>query len=129
MGRKNFESIPHKFRPLKNRTNIIVTRNNNLKIDSCEVVNSIEKGIAFAEKNGETECFIIGGGQIYKLALENNLVNRMYITHIDKSFNGDTFFPEIDYSLWNSKVIFSNKANEKDSIDFEVIKYNRLVVA
>ena len=60
MGRKNFESIPHKFRPLKNRTNIIVTRNNNLKIDFCEVVNSIEKGILLAKKMVKQSVLLLG---------------------------------------------------------------------
>ena len=117
------------FDKIKNRTNIIVTRNNNLKIDSCEVVNSIEKGILLAKKNGETECFIIGGGQIYKMALGNNLVDRMYITHIEKSFNGDTFFPEIDYSMWGETQLFCNVADKINTINFEVVKYDRLVVA
>lgn len=129
MGRKNFESIPHKFSPLKNRTNIIVTRNNKLKIASCIVVKSIEDGIAYAKKNGETECFIIGGGQIYKLALGNDLVDRMYITHIEKEFDGDTFFPNIDYNLWESTELFINKADEKNTIDFAVMRYDRLVVS
>jgi len=125
MGRKNFESIPHKFRPLKNRTNIIVTRNKNLKIDSCKVVSSIESGIAFAKKNGEKECFIIGGGEIYKQAIKNKLVNRMYITHIDKSFDGDTLFPDVNYSLWKETELFSNKADEKNPIDFVVNRYDK----
>ena len=125
MGRKNFESIPKKFSPLKNRVNIIVTRNKNLKLDSCKVVSSIEKGIAIAKENGENECFIIGGGEIYKLAIKNKLVNRMYITHIDKNFEGDTFFPEIDYSLWNITELFSNKADKKNPIDFVVKKYDK----
>lgn len=125
MGRKNFESIPHKFSPLKNRTNIIVTRNKNLKIDSCKVVSSIENGIAFAKENGEKECFIIGGGEIYKQALKSKLVNRMYITHINKNFDGDTFFPEVNYSLWKQTELFSNQADDKNPIDFVVRRYDK----
>ena len=66
MGRKNFESIPNKYRPLKNRVNIIVTRNKNYEANSCKVVSSVQEGLEYAKKNGEAECFIIGGGQIYK---------------------------------------------------------------
>ena len=68
-GRKNFESIPEKFRPLPNRTNIIITRNKDLKVDTCHVFTSIQEGIDFAKSTGEQELFIIGGGEIYKQAL------------------------------------------------------------
>ena len=73
MGRKNFESIPEKYRPLPNRTNIIVTRNADFKADNCLVVNSIEKALELANDANDQEPFIIGGGQIYKYAIENNL--------------------------------------------------------
>lgn len=95
MGRKNFESIPHKFRPLPNRINIIITRQSDYVAEDCVVVNSIEESLKIAQKNGDAEPFIIGGGQIYKLALENNLIDRVYLTKIHQSFEGDTFFPNL----------------------------------
>ena len=61
MGRKNFESIPHKYRPLPNRVNIIVTRQDNYTAEECTVVNSIKSALELAKKNGESEAFIIGG--------------------------------------------------------------------
>ena len=96
MGRKNFESIPHKYRPLPNRTNVIITRNSDYKAEGCLVVNSVEEALEVAKQNGDTHPFIIGGGQIYKLALENNLVDKIYLTKVHHSFDGDTFFPELN---------------------------------
>ena len=96
MGRKNFESIPHKFRPLPNRTNIVITRQSDYKAEDSIVVNSVEESLKVAKSNAENEAFIIGGGQIYKLALEANLIDRIYLTRIHHSFDGDTFFPELN---------------------------------
>ena len=96
MGRKNFESIPHKYRPLPNRTNIVITRQSDYKAEGCVVVNSLEEALKVAKSNEENEAFIIGGGQIYKLAVDSDLVDRIYLTRIHHSFDGDTFFPELN---------------------------------
>ena len=66
MGRKNWESIPDKYRPLPNRRNIVVTRNKNYKAKKAEIVGSIEKAIKISRNNSDEEIFIIGGGEIYK---------------------------------------------------------------
>ena len=125
MGRRNYESIPDNYRPLKNRTNIIVTNNSNYLASDCIVVNAIQKGISYAEEKGEKECFIIGGGQIYKLALELNLINRLYITHIFENFEGDTFFPDINYNEWSSELLIEHSADKTNPYDFKVIKYDK----
>ena len=95
MGRRNFESIPHRFRPLPNRTNIVVTRQAGYFSKGCITVNSVEDGLKIAQQNGEKEPFIIGGGQIYKIALERDLVDKIYLTKVHCDFKGDTFFPEL----------------------------------
>ena len=95
MGRKNFESIPHKFRPLPNRTNVVVTKQADYFAKDCIIVNSVEEGLNIARKNGDKEPFIIGGGQIYKLALERDLVDKIYLTKVHYNFEGDTFFPTL----------------------------------
>src|SRR5690606_5688943 len=69
MGRKNYESIPEKFRPLPNRTNIVVTRQEKFQAPGCIIVHSIDEGLAIARTNKETETFIIGGAEIYKTSL------------------------------------------------------------
>ena len=123
MGRKNFESIPHKFRPLPNRTNIIITRQSDYKAEDSIVVNSVEEALKVAKSNGENEGFIIGGGQIYKLALEANLIDRIYLTKIHHSFDGDTFFPELssDWEEINREDCFKDN-NHKYDYSFIVLE-------
>ena len=89
---------------LKNRDNIIITRNENYTAEGCAIVYSIEESIEYVNKNLKTnELFIIGGGEIYKKCLEMNVVDRMYITHIETAFDGDTFFPEINEKIGQQK--------------------------
>ena len=120
MGRKNFESIPHKFRPLPNRTNVIVTRQSGYVAENCVVVNSMEESIEVAKKNGDTEPFVIGGGQIYKIALENNMIDRIYLTRIHHTFDGDTFFPNLSED-WKVIAREDCKADEKNKYDYSFL--------
>jgi len=120
MGRKNFESIPHKFRPLANRTNVIVTRQSGYVAENCVVVNSLEESIEVAKKNGDTEPFVIGGGQIYKVALENNLIHRIYLTRIHHTFEGDTFFPNLSED-WEVIAREDCKSDEKNKYDYSFL--------
>ena len=124
MGRKNFESIPHKYRPLPNRTNVVVTRQNTYQADGCIVVNSIEDAIKKAENAADTEPFIIGGGEIYQLALKKQLINRIYLTRIHHHYNGDTFFPTLgqEWKLLNSK---KHLADEKHIYDYDFEIYEK----
>lgn len=126
MGRKNYESIPAKFRPLPNRTNVIITRQNDFEAENCIVVNSIEKGIKIAEEKGENECFIIGGGEIYKQSLELDMVDKMYITQVKESFDGDTFFPKIDFNQWAKKSEFFHPSDAKHKFGFVISEYIKL---
>ena len=123
MGRKNFESIPHKFRPLPNRTNIVITRQSDYKAEDSIVVNSVEEALKVAKSNEENEAFIIGGGQIYKLALAANLIDRIYLTRIHHSFDGDTFFPELssDWEEVNREDCFKDD-NHKYDYSFIVLE-------
>jgi len=98
MGRRNFESIPSKFRPLPNRTNVIVSRQEKLEAEGCIVVDSIEKAIELAKVAKDQEPFIIGGGQIYKYAIDNQLIDRVYLTRVHTEIEGDTFFEDLDDS-------------------------------
>lgn len=94
MGRKTFESIG---RPLPGRENIVVTTNQDYKQDGVTVLHSVEDVLA-NRADDDGELMIIGGATLYKQALPN--VDKMYITYIDESFEGDTFFPEIDEAEW-----------------------------
>lgn len=97
-GRKNYESIPPKFRPLINRTNIVVTRQKNYPAPGAIVANSIEDAIEMARQKGETEVFIIGGAEIYKQTM--SVIDKIYLTEVHHVFDGDAYFPEIDKTKW-----------------------------
>jgi dihydrofolate reductase len=125
MGRKNFESIPHKYRPLPNRTNVIITRQVDYIAENCVIVNSLEAALKIAKRNGDEEPFIIGGGQIYKLALEANLVDKIYLTKIYHSFDGDTFFPELDKS-WKQVSREMNQADEEHDYAYSFLTFEKI---
>lgn len=124
-GRKNFESIPEKFRPLPNRLNCIMTRNKDYSVDDCIIFSEIEGWIE-AFQNDERDLFIIGGGEIYLQAIERKLVDVMYVTHVHANVDGDTFFPKIDPSLWQATQIGSGLKNDKNDFDFDIVKYTHL---
>lgn len=124
MGRKNWESIPEKYRPLVNRENVVLTRNENYKTEGAAIFNSLEKAIeTYNSKSEKRTLFVIGGAEIYKLALENKLIDEMYITHIDEAFDADAFFPEIDYSNWQSETILEHQKDEKNKYNFKINRY------
>ncbi|MGK7397929.1 MAG: dihydrofolate reductase [Candidatus Cyclobacteriaceae bacterium M3_2C_046] len=95
MGRKTFESMN---KPLPKRTNVVVTRRRNYRPEGAIVVNDLSTALEIAAKEHQQEVFILGGGEIYKQSIP--LVDRMYITEVKAEFEGDTFFPELDYSGW-----------------------------
>ena len=125
MGRKNYDSLPAKFKPLPNRTNIVVTRQSDFKADGCAVVNSLEKGIALAKSNGETELFIIGGAQIYQQALP--MSELLYLTEIKSEIAGDTYFPEFSKKEWREISRNAHSADERHRFAFDFVVYKRSV--
>ena len=125
MGRRNYDSIPEKFRPLPNRLNVVLTRNKEFEADNCLVFNSLNDCLKHFEKEEERKVFIIGGGEVYKLALDLNCLNEMYITFIDGVFDADTFFPEIDESGWQVNVLSNQGIDEKHSHSFTIKRYTR----
>lgn len=124
-GRKNYESIPEKFRPLSNRINIVVSRDTNYKADGAIVVSSISEALCNANYQNDfsNKVFIIGGGEMYKQTI--NEADEMYITHIKNSFEADVFFPEINDNNWNKKVIQHQNIDEKHQYEFDIVKYTR----
>lgn len=126
LGRKNYLSIPEKYRPLPNRTNIVLSRSENFLAPGCVVLNSLEQALEYCKKQGETEAFIIGGGQIYQEALDKNLVDRMYITYIEHSFEGDTFFPEFNKSEWIKKEEALRMKDDKNQYNMKFCLFERL---
>lgn len=114
MGRKTYESIPKKFRPLSNRHNIIVSRTM-LKEEGIDVCPSPEEAITKAQFYGK-ETFIIGGASIYQQTL--SFADRMYISYIKKKCKGDTYFPKFNKEEWNVEI-------QQDFQNFKLIVYER----
>jgi dihydrofolate reductase len=123
MGRKNFDSIPERFRPLVGRENVVLTRNTDFLAENCQVFHSLEACLAAYENETERYVYIIGGGQIYKQALQLNCVDELFITHVDHVYGADTFFPEIDENNWDTSVVFSHEVDEKNAVAFQVKHY------
>lgn len=126
MGRKNFESIPHKFRPLPGRPNIVLTRNEDYSWEGVDVVHSLKEALDIAQKNGEEEAFVIGGGKVYELALKEDVVDVMYLTEVHADFEGDTHFPDFDEHRWSSEDIMHHEKDEKHDAAFTIRKWTKV---
>ena len=125
MGRKNYESIPKKYRPLANRENVILTRNQNFNAEGCIVMHSIQECMLAYQHEHARTMFIIGGGEIYKLVLDAELVDEMYITYVDHTYGADTFFPEFDHDEWMVESIYSHERDHKHEARFTIKKFTR----
>lgn len=120
MGRNTYESIG---KPLPNRTTVIITRNSNYKAEGCIVVNSIEKAIEVAKE--DEHVFVIGGAQIYKQAMEADLVDQLDITLVHQNFEADVFFPEIKTAIWKEASREDFEADEKNTYNYSFISYKK----
>ena len=122
MGRKTYESIG---KPLPNRINLVLTRENKENIDNIETFSSIEDAIEYSKTNyPNKEIFIIGGGQVYLQALNKEIVDKLYITKVKKHIeDADTYFPNIDYhKKWNIKNVEIINENGLEYFIFEAVK-------
>lgn len=120
MGRKTFESLG---RPLPNRTNIVVTRDKDWQAENIEKEFSLEKAIESAKKINE-DIYIIGGGNIYKQAME--FADVLYITEVHHEFEGDTYFPEIDEEIWEEVARENFMKDEKHPYAYSYVTYKRI---
>lgn len=116
MGRKTWESLG---RPLPGRHNVVITRNPEYVADGATVVGSLDKALALLKD--EQEIFIIGGGEIYRQAME--VADRLYITHVDAEYEGDTCFPDIDPEKWRPVFRERYECGEKFEHPFEYVNY------
>jgi len=123
-GRKNYESIPEKFRPLPNRTNIVITRQSDYAAPGAIVVNSVEAALEKAKATGDEEIFIIGGAEIFKQSL--SYADKIYLTVIHHSFEGDVFFPEIDKNEWKETDRIQGPVDEKNKYPHEYITLDKI---
>ena len=118
MGRKTFESIG---KPLKDRRNIVISRDKALKIRGVEVVNSLDDAICLTKD--ENEIFIIGGEQIYKMATP--IATNMHITKVHSNIKGDAFFPAFDEREW--KILTQKDSETNEGLKFSFIEYQKKV--
>lgn len=124
MGRKNFDSLPPKFSPLPNRTNVILTRKKDYSVENCTVFNDIEDAFSFGVKRAEKELFVIGGGQIYQMAIDR--ADIIYLTEIDAEIaSGEVFFPVIN-DEWKEVSRVHHPADEKHIYSFDFVVYKRV---
>ena len=124
-GRKNYESIPDKYRPLKDRVNIVVTRNADYEAPGAVVLGSLEEALEHAGSASEDEVFIIGGGQIYKEAFVKHVVQRLYLTLVHADISGDTHFPLIDADDWTEVSRVYHAPDERHAHGFSFVVLER----
>ena len=119
MGRKTYDSIG---RPLPKRTNVVITRNTELQIEGCTMAHSLTEAVEMFDSS--EEVFIIGGAQIYNQAMP--LADRLYLTIIDKEYEGDSSFPEIDYNSWRQISCEKFERGEAFEYPFSFITLERV---
>jgi dihydrofolate reductase len=123
-GRKNYESIPEKFRPLPNRTNVVITRQKNYHAPGAIIVPSIEEALAYAKEHSDKEeVFIIGGAEIFRQIMP--LVNRVYLTWVHERFEGDVSFDALSESEWKLVQSERHPADEKHKYPFTFETWER----
>ncbi|HTJ96444.1 MAG TPA: dihydrofolate reductase [Rhodocyclaceae bacterium] len=117
MGRKTWESLPEKFRPLPNRRNIVITRNPEYVAAGAEVFTSI--AAARAACSGAEKVFVIGGAELYSQALKE--ADCLELTELHQAFDGDTKFPEFPRDQWQQ--VFRDCLRSADGLEFDFVTY------
>lgn len=120
MGRETYQSIGH---PLKERMNIVLSRNPKLEIAGCLVAGSLEKALLLVQK--DLEVFVIGGESVFCQALP--LAQRLYITEVEASPDGDTFFPKFDASDFEVKEKVFHPSDLRHEYSFNFVTYQRKI--
>ena len=111
MGRKTFESFP---KPLPNRTHIVISRQKDYHPEGCIVVHDIQKALDLVPK--DEDGFVIGGGEIYNLAMPFS--DKIELTRVHSTFDADAYFPEINLSEWALRSSEFHPKDEKHGLDF-----------
>lgn len=122
MGRKTLESFPNGL-PLKNRTNIVLSKNPDYKVKDAIVVPGIEELLEELKKYPDEQIYVIGGGQVYEALLP--YCNLAHVTKIDFSFEADTFFPDLD-KLEEWEITASSEEQTYFDLEFSFLRYERV---
>lgn len=118
MGRKTFDSIG---KALPGRTTVVITRNNELKVEGCVVAHSLKEAIAACA--GDAEVFIVGGAELYRQALP--LVDTLYITEIQQDVEGDAHFPEFDKDAWRETARVVSSQSAPQPLEYHFVTYQK----
>lgn len=123
MGRKTYESIPKKYRPLEERHNIVISKSKNYADEGALMADNFYDALGVAESIGGGKIFIIGGASVYQRALK--VADRMIITHVNYSFpDADTFFPKHAlYGGWKGNIIRHKSSDDKHKHSFTIYEY------
>ena len=120
IGRRTWDEVG---KPLPGRTMVVVTRSRHLQAEGATVVHSLDEALEVARSDDEP--FIGGGAHIYRMALENNLVNRLYITRVHAKVEGDTVFPNFDIGRWELVSEEHHQEDERNEFPFSFLIYER----
>lgn len=123
LGRKTYDSIPKKFRPLENRENIVVTTQDKSELnyeEKVRVFSSIQSAIEWCENQNFNELFIAGGAQIYAQCLAAGLVDRIILTKVHNSFMADAYLNGFDREEWKLEKETFYPADEKNNYDITI---------
>jgi dihydrofolate reductase len=119
MGRKTWDSLPERFRPLPNRRNLVVSRQAGLQLPGAEVFDSVQAALQALQ--GTDRVFVMGGGELYAQALP--LAAELVLTEIDADLDGDVFFPAFDRSQWLADA--GPVAQAGDGSHYRFVRYTR----
>jgi dihydrofolate reductase len=115
MGRTTWESLPEAYRPLDNRLNIVVTRNQDYFIEGAHTCSSIENGLSVAEENESETCWIIGGANVYEQCRE--LVDEIHVTMVETNQSGDVRVELFSDEDWDKEIVETIPANNKNEYE------------
>ncbi len=126
MGRKSLDALG---KPLPNRTSIVITRNSAFMAEGVTVQHTLDEAIATAQEVDQQryqtgEIFVIGGAEIYKVALP--VATTLYLTEIHQAYDGDTYFPEFDKREWREVSRQPHAADERHAASFDFVEYERI---
>ena len=119
MGDVTYESLPAKFKPLPGRENIVLTLDPDYAPDGVTLFRDFEKAVAYTRGLTVDRAFICGGASIYRLGMD--IVDTLELTRLDRDYEGDTVFPEVDEAVW--KLVANEKASGLDRISGETVTF------
>lgn len=125
-GRRNYESIPPQYRPLKDRVNVVITHDPSYEAPGAVVVHSLEAALEHCRTQGEQEAMVIGGGQVFHEALGKGLLDRIYLTRVHAQVPGDVFFPTFDQGRWKEVSREDHPADGRHQFAFSFMILDRI---